>query len=91
MKELTELIRTTKSHQLGLQLNVEPESLKIVQANHLNDHNKQCVEVLSLYLEQTPEPSWSEVVAALRKIGQIRCAKNITDKISGMDAYFDIN
>ena len=77
--ELMDLVNITNPSGLGLRLNISESSIAIVEANHRNDYSGQLSDVFSLYLQQTEEPSWIEVVKALRAINERRCAKNIMD------------
>ena len=44
------------------------------------DHDAQLSDVFTLYLQQTEEPSWLQVVAALRDMGEKRLARTIMEK-----------
>ena len=80
MKDLQRLVRVENPCDLGLQLNIDETSIKVIKANYPNDRSEQLYEVFTLYLDQTEEPSWLQVVAALRSIGKINCAKTIMDE-----------
>lgn len=80
MKDLQRLVRVENPCDLGLQLNIDETSIKLIKANYPNDRSEQLYEVFTLYLDQTEEPSWLQVVAALRSIGKINCAKTIMDE-----------
>ena len=44
------------------------------------DHDAQLSDVFTLYLQQTEEPSWLQVVEALHAMGENHLAKKIMDK-----------
>ena len=79
MRDMTNLVKTNQPYKLGLKLNIEQRDLDLVKTDHPNDHGKQLMEVLSLYLKQTTEPSWVQVATALRTIGEGKNAKIIMD------------
>ena len=79
MKNLIQLVRVSHPYFLGLHLNLEKSSLDVVQVDHPMDHSRQLVDVFDLYLTQTEEPSWLEVVAALRAMGENRLARTIIE------------
>lgn len=83
MRELRKLVRTDQPRELGLQLNLDEKELDIVVKDHPTDHDRQLSDVLSLYLRQSLDPSWQEVVTALWNIGEKRRANDIAE-IYGM-------
>ena len=80
MKDLVNIIVTNQPYKLGLELNIDSRELDVVVANHPNNHTTQLREVFSLYLRQCEEPSWVQVVTALRTIGERKIAKSIMAK-----------
>ena len=70
-------VRTVRPYELGLQLDIEESDLETVLVDHRNDISGQLRQVLSLYLRQTVEPSWSHVVTALYAIHEVKCAVEI--------------
>lgn len=77
--ELTNRVTTDQPYKLGLQLKVAQSDLDIVKRNHPNDHKEQLLDVLSLYIKQTVDPSWVQVATALWNIGEKKMAKKIAD------------
>ena len=80
LKNLMNLVRVTDPCRLGLELNVDSHDIRLVQQNHPNNHQKPLLDVFTLYLQQTEEPSWLQVVAALRTMGEARLARTIMEK-----------
>ena len=80
VKELLNLVRVSDPHRLGLELNLGESSLKIVEVDHPTDHGKQLLDVFDLYVTQTVEHSWLQVVAALRAMEENRLAKKLMDR-----------
>ena len=80
LKDLLNLVRVTDLFRLGLELNVDSHDIQLVQQNHPTDHQKQLLGVFTLYLQQTEEPSWLQVVEALHVMGENHLAKKIMDK-----------
>ena len=56
--ERTNRVTTDQPYKLGLQLKVAQSDLNIVKKNHPTDHAQQLLDVLSLYIKQTVDPSW---------------------------------
>ena len=73
-------IKTIKPIKLGRQLGVAESDLDVVKKNHPNDRDEQLEDVLSLYMRQSLDPSWEEVVTALWNIGEKRTAQQIADE-----------
>ena len=73
-------VRTVKPFELGIQLNLDYNDVKTAMADNKNDTSGQLIKVLSLYLDQTVEPSWHDVVTALYAIGENKCAADIGKK-----------
>ncbi|CAI8019371.1 Stress-activated protein kinase JNK [Geodia barretti] len=79
-RDLVQLVRVDNPYNLGLNLNLNESYLNIVQKDHPTDHDAQLSDVFTLYLQQTEEPSWLQVVAALRAMGEKRLARTIMEK-----------
>ena len=79
-RDLVQLVRVTNPYNLGLNLNLDESYLNIVRKDHPTDHDAQRSDVFTLYLQQTEEPSWLQVVAALCTMGETRLARTIMEK-----------
>ena len=80
MKDLSNLVHTTKPYDLGLTLNIAENDLNIMQLDHRNDFGSQLRQVLSLYLRQTEAPSWAQVATALCDMKEMPSANAIQKK-----------
>ena len=58
----------TKWKQLGSQLNIEQQLIKIIDHNHHGDCERCCREMLSRWLEEKAHPTWEMLISALDKI-----------------------
>ena len=77
----TELITITNWYQLGLYLNLQTHELNKIQQDHAHHgSDRQMVEMLSLWLRRTPNPTWDGVVNALQQMRENRVAENIRQK-----------
>lgn len=81
MKDLVNHVRVDNPYRLGLKLNLDRSDLNVVQRNNRNDYEGELDGVFNLYLQQTEEPSWQQVVNALRAVGENKIAKSIMDKL----------
>ena len=79
-KDLLNLVHTTKPYKFGLELGIAKSDLDIAQKDYRNDCGGQLSEVLNLYLRQSEDPSWVEVVTALCTIGEEQSAKAIMNE-----------
>ena len=79
-KDLLNLVHTTKPYKFGLELGIAKSDLDIAQKDYRNDCGGQLSEVLHLYLRQSEDPSWVEVVTALCTIGEVQSAKAIMNE-----------
>lgn len=80
MKDLANYVHTTRPFELGIQLDIDTHDLKVVMKDHQNDTASQLIEVLTLYMTQTEQPSWREVATALLNIREVQCARAIEKK-----------
>ena len=80
MKELMNNVRTVKTLELGIQLDLDHHDVNTVMADNRNDAARQLTKVLSLYLERSLEPSWLHMATALYAIGENKCAADIEQK-----------
>ena len=86
--ELLQLVKITKVCELGLALGIGESNIEIVQADYPNDRKEQLSKVFSLYLQLTEDPSWLQVIEALHKIGENRCAKEVMDHFGKIKLKF---
>ena len=70
----------TKWFELGLQLGVDSEELKIIERDHNHNSKKACMEMFMEWLGNTEgEKSWEKLRRALRSqsVGQITLANTL--------------
>ena len=53
--------------QLGRNLNLNEDLLKITEKDNLHDCKKCCTKMLSTWLDSTPEASWEMLLDAVEK------------------------
>lgn len=80
MKDLMNNVHTVKTYELGIQLDINENDINTTMVDHKNDAAAQLRQILSLYLRQTVEPSWPQVVNALYAIDECKCAADIEKK-----------
>ena len=70
MQEIvSELTEVTEWHQLGVQLEVPPGTLHIIESNHPHDAKRCKTEVLNWWLENALEISWEKLAQAVEAVG----------------------
>ena len=79
MKDLVNMVHTTRPYKLGLQLNINERDLELARVNYSSDVGEQLREVLQLYRRQTVHPSWLQVASALQVIGEVNNAATIAE------------
>ena len=78
MKNLSsELKLVSDWHQLGIRLGLLPAQLRQIEKEHPGDIERRKVEVVDLWLRNTPEASWRHIVIALREMGDLSAAERI--------------
>lgn len=80
MRDLVNMVHTTRPYDLGLELNINENDLDLVKVNYRHDAQEQLREVLQLYRRQTVRPSWQQVASALQAIGEVNNAATIAEK-----------
>ncbi|CAI8011485.1 hypothetical protein GBAR_LOCUS7406 [Geodia barretti] len=80
MKELMNNVHTVKTFELGIQLDLDLSDVNTAMADHKNDARGQLIKILSLYIQQTMDPSWLHVATALYTIGENKCAADIEQR-----------
>ena len=82
MKHLLQLMRdapiTDKWYELGEELLGNDIALRTFQANHPSDVDRCCREMFKRWLDVNPDPTWSQLVTALNKIGMHSVAVSIS-------------
>ena len=75
----SELKTVTDWHQLGIKLGLEMHELEKIERDYRGIH-RQMLQTLKLWLQNTPDASWLNVVSALEEMGENRVAANIRRK-----------
>ncbi len=76
------LPKAAKWNFLGIQLGLSPDELDTIRANSIDV--EECLrKVLQKWYDKTLNPSWQEIIAALRELGEARYAKDLELKIGG--------
>ena len=55
---------------LGIQLNIDPSTLKVIEKNHPGDINRQKTEVIEYWLRNSSNASWKSLVNAVERLGE---------------------
>ena len=76
LRDLVTCIRTTEWYRLGLQLGVDDYDLQLIQADK-RENQEQLRCMLQTWLRVCENPSWEDVVKALKAIGE----KNLGAKL----------
>ena len=82
--ELKELVRysdkiVTYWKQLALELSLSPETVNIIDANHV-DVNGKCYDMFNTWLKQTCDPCWCQVADAFKMVKLNEVAREIKKK-----------
>ena len=78
-----ELTEVTEWHQLGVQLNVPPATLRTIESNYPRDAQRQKIEVLIWWYNNAPEISWEKLAQAVEAVGgHAALAKNLRLKMN---------
>lgn len=64
-----ELKEVTNPHSLGVHLEVPPEVLKTIERDHEHDVVRQRTEVITYWLRNCADASWSRLAAVVEKVG----------------------
>ena len=82
--EMADLLKYVKAafkwDILGTHLGVEDHKLKVIDKNNRNDSEAALREVFRAWLDNTPDPSWSIVVKALKDTQLGVLASEISDR-----------
>ena len=71
---------TIKWFQLGLKLGISPDDLDVIKEDNKNDVDAARLSMLKMWLDECENPSWEEVIQALKDIKQRRLAKKLEGK-----------
>ena len=74
------LIQTAEWYNIGLQLGLEDVELKVIQQNYPKDTEACKREMFSAWLKKTSDPSYQQLVEALRAVGENRKANDLCKK-----------
>ena len=65
-------------YELGVQLGIEPHTLKQIESDHQSKGVRRLLsEMVTFWLDNCENKSWTKIAAALRKIGQCKLAAKI--------------
>ena len=78
--DLLKNVKTTKWYELGLELKVDEDDLNFIERDCRQDTPGAVKQVLKKWLEQCEEPTWWNVVDALREVGEKRKARDLEEK-----------
>ena len=84
LKHLNKYVRqevSAKWHDLGLEL-LEPADegkLNEIKSNNPQDNGECCKQMCQLWLEKSQDPTWSQLIQALREVGLNQLASNVDD------------
>ena len=79
----SELTDVTEWHKLGVQLEVPPSTLRIIESNYSYDAKRCKTEVLIWWLENALDISWEKLVQAVEAVGgHAAVAKNMRLKMN---------
>ena len=73
----SELSKVFKWYQLGIKLGLEPSQLHQIEQEVPTDIDRRKIEVVDLWLQNTPGASWRHVVTALREMGDHTTAERM--------------
>ena len=82
LKHLNKYVRegaSAKWHDLGLEL-LEPADegkLNEIKSNHPQDNGECCKQMFQLWLEKSQDPTWSQLIQALREVGLNQLASKV--------------
>ena len=80
-------LRVGDWYRLGLTLNLESDDLDIIEEDHRGEKRKQTRKMFQLWLETQPDPSYEQLIKALRKVGDERVANSLCSKYGKYDIF----
>ena len=84
-----ELITVAEWYTLGIHLGLQKHELDIIRKNFDREGVLQCrLEMLTLWYDNHPDVTWSDLVKALDSTGQKRLAHKLALKYSKFLCYF---
>ena len=87
LKDLV-LIQTTEWYDLGLQLGIEDAELEDIQSNNPKSVRTCRREMFKAWLRITPNPSYQQLVEALKTVGEISEADRLCEKYGKIMAVY---
>ena len=77
-------LKASRWEHIGIQLGLDTDVLDIIKANYPEDVVKCLTEVLKKWYKHTTNPTWKEVLAALRApaLDEIQLAMKLEQKFS---------
>ena len=83
-----ELREVTELYQLGINLGIPSYELKSIELQYPST-DRQRIEIVDLWLQRTPNPSWRDVAIALEEMGANALAEKIHHKHTKRASKFD--
>ena len=80
-------LRVGDWYRLGLTLNLESDDLDIIEEDHRGEKRKQTRKMFQLWLGTQPDPSYEQLIKALRKVGDERVANSLCNKYGKYDIF----
>lgn len=77
---VTELEDVSDAHGLGLQLGLTAAELAVIEQNHRGDARRQKIEVVREWLSRNANPTWRDLVRALKQMRLDNTAAKIESK-----------
>lgn len=73
----SELKYVANWYQLGIKLGLRPDRLRQIEMEHPGDIERYQLELVDLWLQNTPCASWRQIITALRELGELTTADRI--------------
>ena len=89
LKDLV-LVKTTKWYNLGLQLGIEDTELDVIEENSPKDIDTCKRKMFKAWLKITPNPSYQQLVEALKTVGEISEADHLCKKYGKIMAVLEV-
>ena len=79
IEDLIDDVKTTQWYRLGLELEISQKEMDIIDEDCKRDTKEALKKTFKQWLK-TEEPTWRQIIAALRKIGENNCARELEQK-----------
>ena len=89
LKDLV-LVQTTKWYNLGLQLGIKDTELDVIEQNNSKDIDVCKRKMFQTWLRITPNPSYEQLVEALKTVGEISEADHLCKKHGKIMAVLEV-